>query len=454
MSGRGESSRVFVTGVGVVSAAGSTVEALWDACREGRSVVAPIPPHWDTYYPAASRVWSPLPEIDFSAFGIGRTEQLTVGKPALLAIVAADQALHHAGLSGRTAASAPIANAEPGLRAGVFVGTGLGAAAAPFDNHYAHVMRGLRSALQQLHELAPDNELYAERLAALKATPRVNPLVICQTMPNATAAHLAIRYRFRGAADTSCAACASGTVAIGKAYKAVQRGEVDLALAGGVEHLYDRAGSVFMGFDRLQTLARPFRGLGTENRPFDRDRSGFLFSEGGAAFAVLESRNRIMMRGVRPLAEIIGYGETVDASSIAAIRADDNAIRLMISRALDDAAIGASEIDYVNAHGTSTRINDEIEAAILADLVGRHALVNSTKSILGHTLGAAGALEFVVTVLSLKQQCVHGSLNLEEPIADLNFCYETRRARLTHALTHNFGFGGHNAGLIVRCPPD
>lgn len=442
--------RVFVTGLGVVSTVGASVEAFWEACQTGHTVVAPIPAHWDTYYRATSRVWSPLPPLDFARHGIGRTEQLTIPRPAQLALVAAAQAIAQAGLKERLPAPRTSGDPDMSLRAGVFVGTGLGAAAAPFDNHYAHVMGGLGDGLRHLAEAAPDDEVYTERLAALKAHPRVNPLVICQTMPNAIAAHLAARYGFRGAADTSCAACAAGTIAIGKAFRALRRGELDVALAGGAEHLADRAGSVFMGFDRLQTLARPYRGHGTENRPFDRHRSGFLFSEGGAAFAVLESERSVMMRDVKPLAEIVGYGETVDACSIAAIRADDNAIRAMLDRALNDAGIAAVDIDYVNAHGTATEMNDAVEAAILADIFRRDVLVNSTKSILGHTIGAAGALEFAITVLSLAHQRVHGCVNLEEPIADLNFCRQSKDARLAHALTHSFGFGGHNAGLVLR----
>lgn len=446
-------SRVFVTGLGVVSTIGDTVEAFWDACLAGKTAVAPIPSHWDTYYEAASRVWSPLPFIDLAHRGIGRTEQLTIPKPAQLALLAAAEAMAQTGLEGARGGRTPGVP-EAGLRAGVFVGTGLGAAAAPFDNHYAHVMGGLRDGLRRLADADPDDPVIAERLAALKAGPRVNPLVICQTMPNAIAAHLAIRYGLRGAADTFCAACAAGTVAIGKAFHALRRGELDLALAGGAEHLADRAGSVFMGFDRLQTLARPHREPGTENRPFDRQRSGFLFSEGGAAFAVLEGEQSVMMRGVKPLAEIVGYGETADACSIAAIRVDDNAIRAMIARALTDAGIDAARIDYVNAHGTATEINDAVEAGILADTFRADVLVNSSKSILGHPIGAAGALEFAVTVLSLARQQVHGCVNLDEPIADLNFCRQSASATLDYAMTHSFGFGGHNAGLVLRRPPD
>jgi len=269
-------------------------------------------------------------------------------------------------------------------------------------------------------------------------------------MPNSIAANLAIRWGVRGAADTSCAACASSTIAIGKAYRAIQRGELDLAIAGGAEHLSDRAGGVFMGFDRLQTLAKPYQGLGTENRPFDRDRSGFLFSEGGAGFAVLESGDSLLRRGARAIAEVVGFAETTDAFSIASIKDGYNAIDEMISRTLADADIAPEQIDYINAHGTGTEINDAVEGGILARKFGRKPRVNSTKSLLGHTIGAAGALEFAVTALSLERQAIHLCRNLDNPVADLEFSMTSGPASIEYALTQSFGFGGHNAGLILH----
>lgn len=446
-------SRVFVTGLGVVSSVGSGVENFWTGCKAGTVVAAEIPLHWNEYYRATSRVWAPLPEPDYSQAGLGKTDLLTLGKPAALAIVAAQQALELAGVEvdrqqGRYPAAQLQGVAPP--RAGIFLGTGLGAAQAPFNNYYAHLLSGLKSHLETAVANEPSLSLLAELRAGLREHPRVNPLVICQTMPNAIAASLAIRFGIQGPSDTVCAACASGTIAIGKAFQAIRHGAVDFALAGGAEHLGDRAGGVFMGFDRLQTLAKPLRGIGTENRPFDRERSGFLFSEGGAAIAVLESEQSVRRRGVRPLAEILGFAETTDAYSIAAIKDGANEIGTMIDIALADAGVPAHLIDYVNAHGTSTEINDAVEARIIERKFRPTTKVNSTKSILGHSIGAAGALEFVVTALSLRDQELHLSKNLDEPIANLDFCRETGPASLDYAFTHSFGFGGHNAGLVLR----
>ncbi len=453
----GSTNRVFVTGLGVVSSVGSGVEDFWAGCKAGAAVAAEIPPHWNEYYRATSRVWAPLPEPDYSQAGLGKTDLLTLGKPAALAIVAAQQALEHAEVEvDRQQGRYPVAQLKGVVppRAGIFVGTGLGAAQAPFNNYYAHLLSGLKSHLETAVASEPSLSLLAELRAGLREHPRVNPLVICQTMPNAIAASLAIRFGIQGPSDTVCAACASGTIAIGKAFQAIRHGAVDFALAGGAEHLGDRAGGVFMGFDRLQTLAKPLRGIGTENRPFDRERSGFLFSEGGAAVAILESEQSARRRGVRPLAEILGFAETTDAYSIAAIKDGANEIGTMIDIALADAGVPAHLIDYVNAHGTSTEINDAVEARIIERKFRPTTKVNSTKSILGHSIGAAGALEFVVTALSLRDQELHLSKNLDEPIANLDFCRATGPATLDYAFTHSFGFGGHNAGLVLRRATD
>jgi len=363
--------------------------------------------------------------------------------PSLMALTAANEALRQANAEGLVGDDAAL-----GTRAGVFLGTGLGGSRAPFDNYRAHLLSRLKPALEKLGEDNPDDCLVREHLAGLKAHPRVNPLVICQTMPNAASASIGIRFGLKGPNETLCYACASGTVAIGRAYQAIRRGELDFAIAGGVEHLSDNAGGVFMGFDRLQTLAKPRARAGTENRPFDATRAGFLFSEGGAAVLILESASFAARRAVRVLAEIRGFALTSDATSMVAMSENKNRIVAMFERALADAKLDASDIGYINAHGTSTEINDLVESRLIAQHFGYGPKINSTKSILGHTIGASGALEAVVTVKSLEAQWVHVSRNLESPIADLDFCTESISHDFDFALTQSFGFGGHNAGLV------
>lgn len=447
--------RVFVTGVGAITSAGVGADELWRACLDGRNLVVSIPETWGPFYRANSRVWAPLVEPDFGSFGVRKSEELLLSRPALIGIASSQLALLGAGLhlaDERTPAGGNKLRDIPSGRLGVFIGTGLGGARSGFDNYTAHLLGGMKRKLQALYDADPDDHLAGELVAALRSHPRVNPMVICQTMPNALAANIALRYCAQGAVETYCAACASGTVALGKAYRALRCGELEMAFAGGIEHLSDRAGGVFMGFDRLQTLATPFTQEGSENRPFDADRRGFLFSEGGAGIVVLESGESVRRRAAesRVLAEVIGFGQSNDAFSIAAVSQQHNTFNQMLQAALGDAGLDSTAIDYINTHGTATALNDATEAEFIKEFFGRRPYLNSTKSILGHSIGAAGALEFIVTALSLRHQMVHGTRNLENPIADLNFATETGPALIEHALTQNFGFGGHNAALVLK----
>ena len=441
--------KVVITGIGVVAGVGHGPHTFFEGCLRGPSPIEALPEAWSVFHRSQSRSWTRLPDPDFDAAGLRKTDRLLLSKPALLGIVCARQALQNAGFALEPSDALPELDFTP-ARFGVVVGTGLGAAQAPFDNYFAHALGPLKRQLEALSDDLLEGATARALLAQLRRHPRVNPMVICQTMPNAIAANVALRVGAQGPCRTAAAACASGTVAIGEAFKAIQRGELEAVLAGGVEHLGDATGAVFMGFDRLQTLVQPRDPRATENRPFDAERSGFLFSEGGAAMLLMESEASALQRGAKPIAEVVGYAETCDAHSIAAISPERNAISALFKRVLSDAGLDNAQVDYINAHGTGTEVNDRIEADLIARHFPHRPLVNSTKSILGHTIGAAGALECVVTAMSLARQEVHACVNLERPIADLAFVQESGPARLEFALTHSFGFGGHNAALLLR----
>ena len=234
-------------------------------------------------------------------------------------------------------------------------------------------------------------------------------------------------------------------MAIGRAFRAIRDGECDAALAGGSDYLGDAWGATFRAFDAVGALAHGELPPGRLNRPFDVRRSGFLFSEGGCGVLVLEELGAALARGAPRLAELRGYGEASDAHDLMAVDPAGTQVRRAIASCLADAGVDAGDVDYVNAHGTGTPGNDGVEAAAIAAVLGKRALVSSTKSLLGHSLAASGALEAVVTVLSLRDQVVHGSLNLEEPVADLRFATALTRARLRHAVSQSFAFGGHDA---------
>ncbi|HEX4961783.1 MAG TPA: beta-ketoacyl-[acyl-carrier-protein] synthase family protein [Thermoanaerobaculia bacterium] len=449
--------RVAVTGLGAVSSIGADAEELWRACLAGESRVQPIPADWLAYSDFTSRLWSPLPDPDFGAYGISRIERLQNDRSALIAMAAAFQALDGAGIAREMRDEKRNALSLRGVdpeRTGISLGTGIGG-----------ISTALRSTLHQalarpkeaLREVLVDFDLEnRKRLATceqrLVAPSRANPFAVAMAMPNSVASALSIKLSIVGPQRTHCAACASGTVAIGHGFRSIASGETDVVLAGGVEFLDDAYGAIFRNFDLAHTLVRdtdPERA----NRPFDRNRSGFLFSQGGGAVLVLEELEHAQARGATCLAEIAGFAETSDAYNVMVMEPGGKQIARAVETALADAGMRPEEIDYVNAHGTGTVANDETEAAVIARIFGRRPLVNSTKALLGHTLGASGALEAVVTVLSLLHQTTHACRNLEEPIADLNFVRRVEEHPIRAALSQSFAFGGHNAAVVFKALP-
>lgn len=444
--------RVVITGLGVVTALGNSIDEFWDACLAGRSKVEPIPPAWAHYYQSKSKAWSPLALPDYSTYGLTRADTLRYDHVVLNALVAADDAIADAGFNKVVKDARKRSFRLEGVNAdrmGVFIGSGLGCISAAFNNYVPHLLGSTSKAMFAAAQ-TDDEVPYGELHANLESRPRVNPLAGCQSMANAIGAMLSIRYGARGATETLVCACASGTVAIARAFRAIQTDEVDVAIAGGSEYYGDRAGGVFMAFDRLQTLMTQTEALDTGNRPFDKERSGFLFSQGGSGVVILESERHAENRGASPLAVIRGMSITSDAYSLTAMSEENNAIELMFRKLLRDSGIDAVDVSYINSHGTSTIQNDVIEAQILGRVFPARPYINSTKSLLGHTIGASGAIECIVTVLSMHSGKIHPSRNLQNPVFDLNYATGVCESPIEFAVTHSFGFGGHNAGLLLQ----
>jgi 3-oxoacyl-[acyl-carrier-protein] synthase II len=224
---------------------------------------------------------------------------------------------------------------------------------------------------------------------------------------------------------------------------------VDVALCGGSEFAGDEYGAVFKGFDAARTLAQASDNIEASNRPFDKDRSGFLFSEGGAATLVVEDLESAKARGAKIIAEISGYGESFDAYNMMRPAESGEQASRALQQAIDDANLTTTDIGYINTHGTGTHTNDEIEAKMLEKMFPSRPLINSTKALIGHTIGASGALEAVITAKSLQNDITHDCKNLENPIADLNFCSGQQKLDAKHAISHSFAFGGHNHALVI-----
>ncbi len=452
-----KSGRVAISGIGVICSLGTSTEQFWERCLAGYAPVSPIPEHWHRYAHYKSSIWSPLPEIDYAAYGLTRVERLQHDPVSLLTICAAQEAIKNAGLtttlSNRRANTFTIQGVDP-ARIGVFMGTGLGGVHSFSENHAHQVLARSTEGLIKLADAGDLSRRFARVLEGVLAQMvfprRFNPFVVSMLMPNAVSAILGIKYSITGPNTTYSLACAAGTAAIGHAFRAIRSGTVDIALTGGCEYLDDHYGGAFRGFDAANTLVQDCEERDRANRPFDQKRSGFLFSQGAAALLVLEDWDRAVGRGVSITAEISGYAENFDAHNMMSMAPDGVQIERMVRLALDDAQLEPRDIQYVNAHGTGTQANDITEAQVIERVFGRSVLVNSTKSLVGHTIGASGALEAAVTALSLKHATTHICRNLEDPVADLNFVRACEPHDIAAALSQSFAFGGHNAGLVMR----
>ena len=443
------SSVVCVTGLGAVSALGTDVPTLWQRSLAGDNVVQPIPTIWRQYADYRSGIWSPLSTIDFRQHGFSRNEILQRDPVSLLALMAAKEALSQAGLSTSVVnarqARYQIADIQP-EQAGVFMGTGIGGAHTFLQNHAEQILARTKPPLCQ-----SANEAAKKSLDLLRHPGKSNRMAVPMLMPNAVSAALGIKYGLQGYNRTLTNACAAGTSAIGEAWQAIRQGTLEFALCGGAEYLMDDYGTIYRGFDMLGTLVHPGEQPQQANCPFDQARSGFLLAQGGAGVLVLESEQHAKQRGAKILARISGYAETFDARSMVALAEDGEQIKRAIHQALQHAALNTASIDYINAHATGTQVNDQVEAEVIQALFPQQPWVASTKSILGHTIGASGALEAIITILSLQHKQTPACLNLQQPAFDLNFVQDSHQSvTLNRALSCSYAFGGHNAALVIE----
>jgi 3-oxoacyl-[acyl-carrier-protein] synthase II len=273
-------------------------------------------------------------------------------------------------------------------------------------------------------------------------------------IPNAVPAQVAIKFGLRGECKAVVTACASGTMAMGDAFRLVRDGELDMVVTGGVDKtLSTFDGYGLIGFDLLRTLSTRNEEPEKASRPFDKDRDGFVLGE-GAGIMVLESEEHAKARGAKAYARVLGYGTTCDAHSMMQLEPSSDQMVRSMERAIQSADISPADISYVNAHGTSTRLNDPQEAAALHRVFGNRVadvLVNSTKSMIGHGIGASGGIEAVTTALSLAKGMVHRCVNLDnpDPSCDLALPRENTTLKPVAALSNSFGFGGHNSTIVL-----
>lgn len=446
--------RAVITGIGIVSPIGAGVSDFWKNCLDGTISVDKIPEKWNKYYSYNSTLWAPLPEIDYREYEINRVETLQLDQSQLISLGAANLALKDASitysLKDKKKNTYILDNVLPS-KAGVYLGTGIGGVKSLVSCTSNHIFAPTKAEIDDVFSQSEESESkYHQIIQQVDIASRYNPFVVTMTMPNACSARIGLKYSLTGPNNTYCSACASGTVSLGHAFKAVKGGAVNVALAGGTEYLADDYGGIFRGFDVSGTLVRNCDDPEKANRPFDKNRSGFLFAEGGGAVLVVEELSHALERGARIYAEITGFAESFDAHSIMGMTEDGAEVKRMIGDALNQAALKAVDIDYVNTHGTGTTQNDITESSAIKDIFRDDVLVNSTKSLTGHVIGGSGAIEASVTALSIFNGTTHICKNLSDPISDLNFVTKVDNYSIRTAVSQSFAFGGHNAIVVLE----
>jgi 3-oxoacyl-[acyl-carrier-protein] synthase II len=408
------SRRVVVTGVGLVSSLGVGTDQNWEALKAGRSGVAPITRFDASQY--STRIAAEVKGFDPLAY-LDRKDVKKMDVFIQYAIAASQYAVDDARLT-----IAP----EDAPRVGVFVASGIGGFSTIEREHKALLDGGPR---------------------------RVSPFFIPSAIINLAAGQVSIRFGAKGPNSATCTACSASAHAIGDAYEVIRRGDADIMLAGGSEAAITPMG--VSGFGAMRALSTRNDEPERASRPFDRDRDGFIIGE-GSGMLVLEERERALRRGAPVYAELVGYGMSADAFHITAPSEDGEGARRVMELAIGRAGIRPDQVDYINAHGTSTPHNDRLETLAIKKCFGEHAYrvaVSSTKSMHGHLLGAAGGLEAGITVLALRHQTVPPTTNLDTPDegCDLDYVpWTMREMPVTYALSNSFGFGGTNAALLFR----
>ncbi len=421
-----DTNRVVITGAGALSAYGIGAEKLWHNLLLGNTKVANIPESW-RLSSQSKGLYSPLPLFDYRELGFSRMEVTQYEPVNLHILIALEEALKSAGIHyvlANDRLNSYLLEDVDLQRFGIFGGTGIGG----IDTLIASMLK--MKAVQSGEK------------------GRLDTFSIAKSMPNNVSAAMGIKLNIHKNIHSYAYACATGTITIGKAYEQIKNGTLDMAVAGSSEY-FDKEGAAFNSFSVAKALVLEGNPL-EANCPFDKNRKGFLFSEGGSGVVVLESLAHAKRRNAPVLAEIVGFSESFDGFNMVSGDPSGFYIEGMLRQMLKDAKIDPSEVDYINAHGTGTVKNDEVESLVFEKIFGNSAAINSTKSFLGHTIAASGSIETIVTALSIRDQRIHGNNALKAPLRPLNFSTESTDTDIEYALSTSSAFGGHNAALLFR----
>jgi 3-oxoacyl-[acyl-carrier-protein] synthase II len=407
--------RVVITGLGAITSLGEMADALWDALCTGRSGISLIT-RWDTSrYP--TRFGGECASFDVTRYGVEAREAKRLDRFAQFGIAASVQAVRDAGLDF---------SREDSTRCGVVIGSGIGG----------------------IETLEEQNKVLNSR-----GPGRVSPFTVPRLMVNAASGNVSIIFGIHGPNTAVATACATGGHAIGDGTRLIQHDMADIMIAGGSEAALCELGvASFCAARALSTRNdAPEKG----SRPWDRDRDGFVMSE-GAGVVILEEYEHARRRGARIYAEVLGYGMSGDAAHITAPEESGRGASLAMEKALRDGAVEPALVDYINAHGTSTPLGDIAETVAVKNTFGAHArrvAISSTKSQMGHLLGASGGVEAIITALAVHHNTLPPTINLDNPDPQCDLDYVPNKARdmkVTYAMTNSFGFGGHNVSLLLK----
>jgi 3-oxoacyl-[acyl-carrier-protein] synthase II len=407
--------RVVITGLGVITSLGENVDELWENLCAGKSGVKAIT-RWDpTQFPV--RIGGECTDFDITKYGVDFREAKRLDRFGQFGLAASISAVKDSGIDFTKMDT---------QRAGVVIGSGIGG----------------------IETLQEQNKILIQR-----GVGRVSPFTVPRLMVNAAAGNVSIMFGIHGPSTAVSTACATGANAIGDAARYIQHGMTDVMIAGGAEAALCELG---MGsFCAARALSTRNEEPARASRPWDKDRDGFVMAE-GAGVVILEEYEHAVKRGAKIYAELVGYGMSGDAFHITAPEENGRGAAMAMRRALEDAGINLDQVDYVNAHGTSTPLGDIAETRAMKLTFGAHAkrfAVSSTKSQLGHSLGATGGVETVISALAVKNNLIPPTINLENPDPECDLDYVPNKARdkkITYALNNSFGFGGHNACLLLK----
>lgn len=405
--------RVVVTGIGAVTPLGNDISTTWENIKAGHVGIGPLTRLDQEKFPA--KIAAEVKDFDIEKY-ISKKDARKMDRFTQYALAASIMAVEDSNLE---------ITPEVGLRTGVWIGSGIG---------------GMETFEQQYNNFLE------------KGQRRVSPFFVPMMIPDMAAGQVSIHFGAKAINSCSVTACASGTNSIGDAFKVIERGDADVMISGGAEApITNMAVAGFCSNTALTLNPDPK----TASRPFDKNRDGFVIGE-GAGIVILEEYEHAVNRGAKIYAEVIGYGSTGDAHHITAPAPEGEGAARAMQQALNDADVSPEQVDYINAHGTSTVYNDLFETKAVKTVFGEHAYklaISSTKSMTGHLLGAAGGIEAIFSVLALQENILPPTMNLETPDEECDLDYVPNKAReqeISYVMSNSLGFGGHNASLLFK----